>query len=269
MVIGETVLGVVLEVVLDRLASQQMINLLRSLKVDLSLLDKLKTMKSLMSAVTKLLSDAEQLTGPPWDFLGHLTLEFNNTDNHNSLKARAMLENLKPDVNLWKLTIRNYVETSFPTWLDGLHPIYTNITFLCLSGCRYSGCRYCIPLPPLGQLPSLLKVEIVGMEMDHIKAVAYLEGLVPVTWKVECFLHLVFNNFSCATTPSLEGHLPIHLPSLNVLMTWRCEQLAYSFLQYLTSQHWEIALHLTPITTSRFNKLVPLVYPPPELDRLS
>jgi len=57
MAIGETILGAVLEVVFDKLASQQVINLLRSPKLGESLVDKLK---SLMSVVAKLLSNAEK-----------------------------------------------------------------------------------------------------------------------------------------------------------------------------------------------------------------
>jgi len=55
MSIGETILGVVLEVVFDKLASQQVINLLQSPEVGESLVDKLNSLMSVVAINQKLI----------------------------------------------------------------------------------------------------------------------------------------------------------------------------------------------------------------------
>jgi len=78
------------------------------------------------------------------EYLEELALKFDGADNDDAQKGRAILENLKPNENLRGLTIRNYVVTIFPSWLDNQCQVYSNLTFL-----HPSGCRYCSYVPPV------------------------------------------------------------------------------------------------------------------------
>jgi len=98
--------------------------------------------------------------------------------------------------------------------------------------------------------------------------------------KVEDFPFLVFRSFIWTSAPYwMEGYLPVHVPSLEILQIKGCEQLACSALQ-LPFNHCTTAsasnqpalgsaFHLTSITSLTLDGLVYLVSLPPELSRLS
>ncbi|KAJ8428528.1 hypothetical protein Cgig2_009215 [Carnegiea gigantea] len=68
----------------------------------------------------------------------------------NLSNGTEVLESFEPPSDVKRLTIRNYGGTTFPKWLIVGDADYKEIGFMCLSNCRY-----CITLPPLGQLPFL------------------------------------------------------------------------------------------------------------------
>ncbi|KAL8144515.1 hypothetical protein V2J09_017547 [Rumex salicifolius] len=67
-----------------------------------------------------------------------------------------VLDELKPHVNLQRLTIHGFYGTEFPSWIGA--PEYHSMVSLSLTDC-YS----CISLPPLGQMTSLKHLAVEGL----------------------------------------------------------------------------------------------------------
>ncbi|KAK2386186.1 putative disease resistance RPP13 protein [Trifolium repens] len=150
-----------------------------------------------------------------------------------------VLEALQPNRDLMKLTIKDYRENSFPSWLGDRH--LPNLVSLELFGCKLRS-----QMPPLGQFPSLKKlsisgcdgVEIIGTEfcgsnhssnvpfrsleilrferMSELKEWLCLEGF-PLLQEL-CVKHC----------PKLKSALPQHLPSLQKLEIIDCQELEAS-----------------------------------------
>ncbi|XP_057980717.1 LOW QUALITY PROTEIN: putative disease resistance protein At3g14460 [Malania oleifera] len=161
-------------------------------------------------------------------------------DRDDSQNARSVLEKLVPHTNLKKLVIEYYGGTRFPDWLG--ESTFSNMVFL-----RLSNCRYCWSLPPLGQLPSLKRLFLVGIDgvkkvgpefygndSSSIMPFASLETLrfeKMLKWEEwlccgsygEQFPHL--KELCILECPKLTGHLPNHLPSLVKLSFVKCPQL--------------------------------------------
>ncbi|XP_059440504.1 putative disease resistance protein At3g14460 [Corylus avellana] len=91
------------------------------------------------------------------EYLEELVLEWNALDTNISECQRSVLDNLRPPSNLKSLTINNYGAESFSDWVG--HLSYTKIVSLHLKNCKL-----CPTLPPLGELPSLEHLSIVGFE---------------------------------------------------------------------------------------------------------
>ncbi|KAF2323147.1 hypothetical protein GH714_033669 [Hevea brasiliensis] len=108
---------------------------------------KLKQCERSEDALEARLKEKNQLEG--------LWLEW-SINSGDSRKEREVLEKLQPHTNLKELTIKNYGGTAFPFWLVERSSL-SNIVCLCLSNCKY-----CISLPPLGQLHSLKDLSITG-----------------------------------------------------------------------------------------------------------
>jgi hypothetical protein len=90
-------------------------------------------------------------------YLEELVLEWNPLDTNISECQRSVLDNLRPHSNLKSLTINNYGAESLPDWVG--HLSYSKIVSLHLKNCKL-----CPNLPPLGELPSLEHLSIVGFE---------------------------------------------------------------------------------------------------------
>jgi hypothetical protein len=84
-----------------------------------------------------------------------LELEW-NADNENSQQVREVLENLQPSKHLKELSIRSYGGTRFPDW-------FGDNSLSNLVSLKLSNCGKCLLLPPLGILPSLKKLCIIGL----------------------------------------------------------------------------------------------------------
>jgi hypothetical protein len=77
--------------------------------------------------------------------------------NNFSESQKSVLDSLRPHTNLKSLTIQLYGGKSFSDWVG--HPSFSNVESLYLKSCKY-----CSSLPPLGQLPSLQSLSIVGFD---------------------------------------------------------------------------------------------------------
>ncbi|XP_057742532.1 putative disease resistance RPP13-like protein 1 [Arachis stenosperma] len=159
-------------------------------------------------------------------------------------KERNILELLQPHRNLKELSIDDYRGEIFPDWL-GLS-CYSNLTDLSM----YS-CKNCRQLPSLGQLPSLKDLRIFGFDgLERIGGEFYnnaesshqgtpfrsLQTLIfcgMPRWR-EWHTPDDFDGFpklkklDIAECPVLSGDLPAHLPEMEQLTIWKCEELACS-----------------------------------------
>ncbi|KAL5564775.1 hypothetical protein UlMin_027939 [Ulmus minor] len=92
-------------------------------------------------------------------FLSELILIWNDGDSNfiDSRKEREVLEALQPHTNLKKLRVQGYRGTIFPDWVG-------DVSFCNMVQVELYHCKNCCMLPPLGQLPSLRRLEIWGLD---------------------------------------------------------------------------------------------------------
>jgi hypothetical protein len=159
-----------------------------------------------------------------------------NTDD--TQQERKVLEKLEPSENVKQLAINGYGGTMFPGWLG-------NSSFLNMVALTLSGCKDCIALPPLGQLPSLEELHIEGFD-DVVAVGSEFYGSDPSMekpfkslkilkfegmrnwqeWKTDvagAFPHLA--ELRIRHCPKLTNALPGHLPCLLSLYIRECPQL--------------------------------------------
>ncbi|KAK9912975.1 hypothetical protein M0R45_036804 [Rubus argutus] len=104
-------------------------------------------------------------------YLKELVLEWGG-DTEYSIQDRLVLEQLQPHANLKLLRIESYRGTSFPNWV-GDH------SFSNLSSVALINCKFCLSFPPLGQLPSLVKLHIEGAKVESVGLEFYGCGVKP------------------------------------------------------------------------------------------
>jgi hypothetical protein len=167
-----------------------------------------------------------------------LTWDGNTDDTQHE---REVLERLEPSENVKQLVITGYGGTTFPGWLG-------KSSFSKMVKLTLSGCKNCIHLPPVGQLPSLEKLQIKGF--DEVVAVGpefygsdssmekpfkslkilKFEGMRNwQEWNTDvagAFPHLA--KLLIADCPELTNALPSHLPCLLSLSIEECPQLVVS-----------------------------------------
>ncbi|RVW79843.1 putative disease resistance RPP13-like protein 1 [Vitis vinifera] len=168
--------------------------------------------------------------------LDELELEWNRDSDVEQNGAYIVLNNLQPHSNLKRLTIHRYGGSKFPDWLGG--PSILNMVSL-----RLWNCKNVSTFPPLGQLPSLKHLYILGLgEIERVGAEFY--GTEPsfVSLKALSFQDMpVWKEWLCLggqggefprlkelyikNCPKLTGDLPNHLPLLMQLEIEECEQL--------------------------------------------
>ena len=167
-----------------------------------------------------------------------LTWDGNTDDTQHE---RYVLEKLEPSENVKQLVITGYGGTTFPGWLG--KSSFSNMVQLTLSGCKN-----CIFLPPLGQLPSLEELQIEGFDevmavcsefygsdpsMEKpFKSLKILKFKGMKKWQewntnvAGAFPHLA--KLLIAGCPELTNGLPNHLPCLWMLSIRECPQLVVS-----------------------------------------
>ncbi|RYR71515.1 hypothetical protein Ahy_A02g005766 [Arachis hypogaea] len=185
-----------------------------------------------------------------------LELKWRRGDIVDVESARDLLEELQPHRNLKELSIEGYRGEIFPDWLG--FSCYSNMTKLSLRSCK--NCRQ---LPSLGQLPSLQHLDITGLDgLERIGGEFYnnpesshqgtpFRSLLSLRfdkmhrWR-EWHIPDEFDgfpklkNFSILHCPVLSGDLPAHLPALEELSIWECEELSCSLPRAPKLQHLSI-----------------------------
>jgi hypothetical protein len=175
-------------------------------------------------------------------YLEELVLEW-NASNISECQM-FFLDNLRPHSNLKSLTINNYGGESLSDWV--WHHSFSNI-----ESFRLENCKRCHNLPPLGRLPSLQNLYVVGFErvvkVDRefygsdssiVKPFGALQNL-----RFERMLNLEEWSFGAENEdgaflqlkelyiyncPKLKAGLPVHLPSLVKFEIHECPQLVAS-----------------------------------------
>ncbi|MBA0624441.1 hypothetical protein Godav_009799 [Gossypium davidsonii] len=156
----------------------------------------------------------------------------------DSRHDREVLKQLQPHTNLEHLVIRSYKDIIFPEWVG--HSSFSNMVSLGLHDCKF-----CISLPPLGQLSSLKSLSISGLsgvlivgdefygngqastkpfqslEMLRFENMAEWEEW--YCWSDEAFPLL--QELCIRDCPKLAKSLPKHLPCLKKLEIEDCEKL--------------------------------------------
>ncbi|XVF18571.1 hypothetical protein REPUB_Repub11eG0034300 [Reevesia pubescens] len=168
--------------------------------------------------------------------------DFDNNIRNKEVEERV-LNSLRPQKKLEKLTIENYGGAKFSAWI-------ADTSFKNLLSLKLINCKNCKSLPSIGKLPKLKDLLIQGMdEVNRVgvesfgenqpNAFASLESLcfenMP-NWKewdccegdeqVSKFPSL--RELSVARCPLLSGRLPNHLHSLQKLVIAGCPQLVVS-----------------------------------------
>ena len=151
--------------------------------------------------------------------------------------AEIVLNNLQPHSNIKRLTIHRYGGSRFPDWLGG-PTILLNMVSL-----RLWSCKNVSAFPPLGQLPLLKHLYIVGLRgIQRVGAEFYgikpsfvslkaLSFRVMPKWKEWLCLGGQGGEFPrlqelcILDCPTLTRGLPTHLPLLKKLVIESCEQL--------------------------------------------
>jgi Leucine-rich repeat (LRR) protein len=187
-------------------------------------------------------TDALQASLKDKKYLEDLVLEW-NVDTNFSESERTVLDSLRPHTYLKRLTIKHYGGKSFSDWVG--HPSFSNIASLDLHNCKY-----CSNLPPLGQLPSLHNLSIVGFEevvtvghefcgksSSSVKSFGALKVLhieQMANWEEWISFGAPENGGGAfpqleklyiKDCPKLTGGLPVHLPSLAILEIEKSPQL--------------------------------------------
>jgi hypothetical protein len=89
-------------------------------------------------------------------YLEELELKW-RVDTSASESHKGVLHCLEPHSILRSLSIYGYGGTSFPNWVG-------DASFSNIASLRLEDCKFCCSLPPLGQLPSLQHLSIVGFD---------------------------------------------------------------------------------------------------------
>ncbi|XP_052487464.1 putative disease resistance RPP13-like protein 1 [Gossypium raimondii] len=156
----------------------------------------------------------------------------------DSKHDREVLEQLEPNTNLKHLVIGSYKGRRFPEWVG--HLSFSNMISLELQDCKF-----CISLPPLGQLSSLKSLSISGFRKVVIVGEEFYSNGQASTKPFGSLEILVFENMAgweewlCRSDeafsllqelrirdcPKLIKSIPKHLPSLKKLVIANCEKL--------------------------------------------
>ncbi|XP_077215885.1 putative disease resistance protein RGA3 [Tasmannia lanceolata] len=178
--------------------------------------------------------------------LDELTLGWSNNNPRDVAVDEEVLEGLEPHTNLRTLKILSYGGVSFPRWM--MSGNLTNLNTVSLVGCLN-----CQQLPPLGQLPFLKKLEMVGMDgLKHIegefiggsnkviKGFPSLEELELVNMlNLEEWCGAREGDMPCLGTLKISNCPKLqrfpHLPSINNLVLGGCNEMVLASVPCLTT----------------------------------
>ncbi|CDP22204.1 unnamed protein product, partial [Coffea canephora] len=92
--------------------------------------------------------------------LCRLAFEWESGDRESDNREEDVLEGLQPHPKLQRLGIDSFMGNKFPQWLINLSK---------LEALEIIGCKRCSELPSLGQLPSLKRLYLIGL--DNIRSI--------------------------------------------------------------------------------------------------
>ncbi|XP_077233699.1 putative disease resistance protein RGA3 [Tasmannia lanceolata] len=196
--------------------------------------------------------------------LNELWLEWSYDFSRDGGVDEEVLKGLRPHSSIRKLRIRFYGGVSFPDWMMRVD----SLSYFSLTEVRLLGCRNCQQLPPLGQLPYLKSLWIVGIDgLKNIgcefvgetngvkKGFPLLEALVvddmPNLEKwcgVEAYSMPMLDQLKISNCPKLQ-ELP-HLISVHDLALDRCGEMVLRSVPRLTT--------LTSLSITSFEGLISL-----------
>uniref|UniRef100_F6H8Z2 Disease resistance RPP13-like protein 1 n=1 Tax=Vitis vinifera TaxID=29760 RepID=F6H8Z2_VITVI len=183
-------------------------------------------------------------------YLDELQLEWNRGSHFEQNGADIVLNNLQPHSNLKRLTIYSYGGSRFPDWLG---PSILNVVSL-----RLWNCKNVSTFPPLGQLPSLKHLYILGLrEIERVGVEFYGTDPSFVSLKALSFEGMPkWKEWLCMggqggefprlkelyieDCPKLIGDLPTDLLFLTTLRIEKCEQL-FLLPEFLKCHHPSLA----------------------------
>ncbi|KAK1418899.1 hypothetical protein QVD17_28050 [Tagetes erecta] len=165
--------------------------------------------------------------------------------SRNEVLEKEVLTKLKPcNDKLYQLKIRSYGGLEFPNWVE-------DPSFVHLKQVSISGCKKCTSLPSFGQLPSLKKlsikgldgVKVVGMELlgtghafPSLESLRFKKMQKWEKWLTSCgVVFLSLKELIIKDCPILVEVTLESLPSLNVLKINGCHNLVEVTLESLPS----------------------------------
>ncbi|KAM0998858.1 hypothetical protein FF1_005632 [Malus domestica] len=175
------------------------------------------------------------------EWLDSLVLEWSHSSDTRETES-ALLDMLQPHRKIKELTIKSYAGKEFSSWVGG--HLFSNMVLV-----RLEECNNCLSLPPLGQLPHLRELYIIGMNavesvgaefcgerMLPFRVLETLEFVEMQHWKEWLPFQADHEGgaFPCLKTllvkkcSKLEGKLPENLNSLATLEIVECEELVVS-----------------------------------------
>ena len=186
--------------------------------------------------------------------LERLTLKWSsNLDgsrNDEMADQKNVLQSLQPHSNMGKLEIDSYGGLAFPGWVSDAS-LLTKMVELSLVDCKK-----CTSLPCLGQLPSLKRLRIQGMDgVKQVGAEFYFYGEAGVSldkffpsleslyfedmpewedWSSSSTTESLFpslHEFTVSNCPKLIKELPTYLPLLTTLFVYDCPKLEFKILR--------------------------------------
>ncbi|CAK8565032.1 unnamed protein product [Lathyrus sativus] len=186
----------------------------------------------------------------------------------DSVKVKVVLEMLQPAINLKSLKIDLYCGTNFPNWLG-------NSSFSNMVSLEIHNCEFCVTLPPLGQLPSLKKLNIsnlllletIGQEfycveekacsnptfqpfpsLEHLifHKMPNLKNWISFEGKIFAFPRL--RTMELRDCPELKGDLPDHLSRMEEIEIKDC----FKLLETLHTLSWLSAIQTVSIKDLKY-----------------
>ncbi|KHN37726.1 Putative disease resistance RPP13-like protein 1 [Glycine soja] len=162
-----------------------------------------------------------------------------NPDDSTKERDEIVIENLQPSKHLEKLTMRHYGGKQFPRWLF-------NNSLLNVVSLTFENCESCQRLPPLGLLPCLNYLSIVGLNgilridaefhgnsscsFASLETLEFSRMKEWVKWECQdvtgAFPRL--KDLRISNCPKLKGDLPEQLVCLQTLTISNCKQLMAS-----------------------------------------
>ena len=251
-------------------------------EICISKLENVVNVEDVRDAGLKLKNNLERLT---------LKWSSNLDGSRNDEMADQMnvLHSLQPHSNLGKLKIHSYGGLAFPGWVSDASLLSKMVKLSLVD------CKKCTSLPCLGQLPSLKRLRIHGMDgVKQVGAEFYGEAGVSTNKIFPSLESLYFGNmyewehwedcssssateslfpslhdFTVSNCPKLIKELPTYLPLLTTLSVYDCPKLEFTLLRLPSLKQLDVKefdetifqseIELTTLTRLRVDSISALI----------